>query len=650
MSQIITTCTRDCPNTCGLIAEVENGRVTALHGNPQHPVSRGFACRKCRDFVARAASPERILTPLRRQGNSWSEISWDAALDEIAERMLAIREQTGPEAILYYRGFAQRTALKLIGERLFNRFGGVTGLAGTLCGGTGQASQDLDFGTRISHDPLDYNHSRSLILWGRNPVVTGPALARLAADLRRRGGTVVLIDPVSSESRPLADLFIQPKPGSDAFLAMATAKLILQQEREDRTFLDQHSEGFDKYQQILDGFSMPELCRRCDVPQEQVAKLADLLTEQGPTAITLGWGMHRYEYAHLALRTIDALGAIAGTIGISGGGVSQGFDEYAPFAMDLTGDSWHPERRRLLMPRIGAEILEARDPQIEMIFVTAGNPAAMAPNTALVRQAFEQTPFVVVSGLFLDDTASMADIFLPSTTFLEEDDFVGSYGHSYVGPVNRAALPPGDCRSDFDIFCSLAQRFDFADEFRLSGAEWHQHLLAPVLAQGLDLNALRLGPVRLADVPAVPYLDRRFPTPSGKFRFLQAFDKPQAPVDPTHPLTLLSTAPPQWLCSEMTPADQQRPVELRLHPETAAAAGLREGNLAWVENEQGRVCGRVRLAQTERRDTLVFPRGKWLASGSSVNQLTGDAVSKVGSGASYYDTRVLIYPADESSS
>ena len=648
MPSIVTTCTRDCPNTCGLLATVENGRVTALRGNPEHPVSRGFACRKCRDFVARASDPERILTPLRRRGDAWTAIGWEEALDEIAERMLAIRAQHGPEAILYYRGFAQRTALKLIGERFFNRFGGVTGLSGTLCGGTGQASQDLDFGNRISHEHLDYLNSRCLILWGRNPVVTGPTLARIATDLRRRGDTVVLIDPVASESRSLADLFIQPKPGSDAYLAMATAKWILQEGLEDRDFIENHSEGFAGYRQILDSFSLNELCRRCDVPLEQITALAELLCRRQPAGIALGWGMHRYRHAHLALRTIDALGAIAGNIGLSGGGVSQGFDEYAPFDMELTGDAWHPERRRLPMPRIGADILAASDPGIEMIFVTAGNPVAMAPNAALVQQAFEQTPFVVVAGLFLDDTARTADLFLPTTTFLEEDDFVGSFGHSYVGPVNRAVAPPGQCRSDFDIFRALAQRFDFAEEFRQSAEAWQQRLLAPVLAQGLELADLRRGPVRLANVPAVPYRDRRFPTPSGKFRFLREFDAPPAAApDNGHPLHLLSISPPQWLCSEMTPADQKQPMEIRLHPDTAATAGLSDGTLAWVENARGRVCGRVKLAEGERRDTLVFPRGKWSDSGSSVNLLTEDGVSQVGNGATYYDTRVRIYPAKD---
>lgn len=647
MPRIITTCTRDCPNTCGLIAETDNNRVVSLRGNPDHPVSRGIACRKCRNFLDRASSPERILFPLRREGRSWKKIDWDSALDEIAEKMLSIRSAHGPEAILFYRGFAQRTALKLLGERFFNLFGGVTGLEGTLCGGTGQASQDLDFGTRISHEPLDYYNSRALILWGRNPVVTNPTLARIASDLRRRGDRVVLIDPVASESRPLADLHIRPRPGSDAYLALATAKRILALGREDRDFIDNCSEGFEGFRRILDGFSAEELYRLCDVPQEQIEKLASILTESQPTAIALGWGMHRYEYAHLALRCVDALGAVAGIIGVSGGGVSQGFDEYAPFDMELTGDNLHPDRRRLMMPRIGADLLAARNPKIEMAFVTAGNPVAMAPNASLVRKAFEQIPFVVVAGLFLDDTAQTADIFLPATTFLEEEDFVGSYGHSYVGPVNRAVSPPGDCRSDFDIFRALAERFDFADEFCCSHEQWLQRLLVPVLTQGNDLDTLRRSPVRL-DVPAVPYADRRFPTPSGKFQFLQTFDAPQPqPVNNEHQLHLLSIAPPQWLCSEMTPAEQGEPAIFRLHPDTAAAAGLGDGDLAQIENERGRIVGRVRLSPAERRDTLVFPRGKWMNSGSSVNLLTCDRVSKVGGGASYYDTRVRIAPFKE---
>ncbi|MBI1921262.1 MAG: molybdopterin-dependent oxidoreductase [Geobacter sp.] len=646
LQEVITTCTRDCPNACGLIARVEKGKVLSLVGNPRHPVSRGFACRKCAAFLKRAYSPERILTPLKREGAAWRRIGWDAALDEIAGRMTDIRDRQGPEAILYYRGFAQRTALKLLNDRFFNLFGGVSGTRGTLCGGTGQAGQDLDFGRRISHDPADLQNSRSLVMWGRNPAATNPYLLPAMAKVRREGGRVILIDPVRSETAALCDQHIRPAPGSDAYLAMAAAKVILSREEEDADFLADQSEGFTKYREIIEVFTLDELASLCDVSIAGIESLADLLTRQRPTAILLGWGLHRWEYGHQTVRCIDALGVIAGIIGIPGGGVSQGFEEYAPYDLSWTGDGLHPERRRLLMPMIGEEILTARDPEIEMIFVTAGNPVCQAPNSPKVKAAFEKTPFKVVAGHFLDDTAQQADIFLPTTTFLEEQDVVASYGHNYVGPVNRAIEPLGECRSDFDIFRGLASRFPFAAEFDRPAEEWLALLLSPLLAQEIPMEELRQGPVRLPDAPMVPYVDRVFPTPSGRFRFITRFEAPLRKRDEAYPYHLLSVSPSDWLCSELTPNEQGDLTEVRINPEVARKHGLSDGKPARIVSRVGSTVGQIRISENEREDTVVFPRGKWLASGSSANMLTQDLVSKAGNGAPYYETTVRLEPAD----
>jgi anaerobic selenocysteine-containing dehydrogenase len=649
--EVVTTCTRDCPNSCGLIAQVDQGRVVLLRGNPHHPLNQGGACHKAQKFVQRAYSADRILTPLRRDRKSgaWQRISWDSALDEITGRMKDIKDQYGAEAILYYRGFAQRTALRLLNERFFNLFGRVTGTYGTLCGGTGQASQNLDFGCRISHDPLDYAHSYSLILWGRNPVATNPYLLPIIARIRREGGSVILIDPVASESKRICDVHIQPAPGKDAFLAMATAKRILELGREDREFLESHSQGFSGFKRILDSFTIEELAQACDVSLQQIELLADVLLEQKPTGILLGWGLHRWEYAHHMIRSIDALGALAGLIGVNGGGVSQGFEEYAPYDLDWSGDSLHPDRRKLLMPLIGEEIQKAQDPPIQMIFVTAGNPLCMAPNTEKVAAAFAQVPFIVVAGHFLDDTAEQADIFLPSTTFLEEKDIVASYGHNYVGPVNRAIPPLGESRSDFELFQSLAVRFPFGPEFNRSVEEWLTLLLDPLLAQGVTLEELWAGPVRLPGAPMVPYSDRKFATPSGKFQFMTEFDsrtrlEAEEGKDGKvgYPYHLMSVSPSDWLCSEMTPSDQTELTEILIHPEEATKLNLVDGDLVRVISSVGETKARLKLDSGQRQDTIVFPRGRWAKSGSSVNLLTRDIVSKVGNGAPYYETKVRI--------
>jgi anaerobic selenocysteine-containing dehydrogenase len=645
--EIITTCTRDCPNSCGLVATVEQGRVTGLRGNPRHPLTRGQACHKCMRFVARAYSPERVLTPLKKNAaGEWRPVSWPDALEEMAARLAGTVERYGPEGILYYRGFAQRTALKLFNERFFNLIGGVTGTRGTLCGGTGQASQNLDFGCRISHDPLDHLNSNSLVLWGRNPVATNPTLAAIAGKLRSQGAPVALIDPVASESRRLCDLYIQPAPGRDVFLAMAVAKLILERGQQDEAFLAERSEGFAAYDRILAAYSPEELLRLCDVPRREAEKLYDMLVNHYPTAICLGWGFHRWAHAHYAIRAVDALGAIAGIVGVSGGGVSQGFEEYAAFDWGVTLDHLHPGRRRLLMPLIGREMAAAQDPPLGMAVITAGNPVCQAANSARVADALRRIPFVAYVGHFLDDTAQCADIFLPTTTFLEEEDVTGSYGHNFIGPVNPAVLPPGEAKSDFTIFQELAGRFPFAGEMAGSAAEWLERLLQPVISRGVPLAEIRRGPVRLPEAPYVPYADGRFPTPSGRYRFMGEFSPPPSwRPDPEYPYQLMSVAPYEWLCSETTPAEQGELTPIRVHPEEAAKCGAGEGEEVTVVSRVGRTGARLVLDPRQRRDVVVFPRGRWLGSGSSANLLTPDLVSEVGEGAPFYEARVRLEKA-----
>lgn len=640
--EVITTCTRDCTNTCGLVATVENGVVTNLRGNPKHPVNRGRVCHKCARFVKRVYSPERVRTPLRRKGSAWERISWADALDEIAEKMEKIKEHFGSEAILYYQGFGERTALKLLNNRFFNLFGGVTTLNGTLCGGTGQAAQELDFGRRVSHDPLDHLNSKSMILWGRNPVVTNINLLPIIREIRKKGAPVILIDPVASESRSICDYHIQPAPGRDAYLAMGAAKIILARGAQDVDFLTRHSEGFEQFRKILDSFTVEELAFYSDVPVAQIEFLAGILIKQKPTSILLGWGLHRWENAHYTIRSIDALGAIAGNIGAAGGGVSQGFDEYGSYDLNWLGNDLNPSRRKFLMPLIGEEILEAQKPPVEMIFVTAGNPVCMAPDSKKVAEAFAKTPFVVVAGHFLDDTAGYADLFLPVTTFLEEKDLVAGFGHSYVGPVNRVIEPLGESRSDFAIFQALAEKFSFAGEFKRSLEDWLSLLTAPLLDRGVALEELFKGPVRVPDAPMVPYDGRIFPTVSEKFMFLTEFEAPKKNSDPEFPFHLMSVMAHDWIGSELTLSEQSELLVVRMNAQEGLQFGFSNGDTVRIVSRNGEISARLRLDDRQRRDIIVCPRGGWIQAGRGVNVLTKSLVSKVGNGTPYFETKVNV--------
>ncbi|ADU62160.1 MULTISPECIES: molybdopterin-dependent oxidoreductase [Pseudodesulfovibrio] len=645
--RIITTCTRDCPNACGLVASVEDGRLVRLVGDPDHPLTNGIACHKTVKYIDRVYSPERITHPMLRRHGRWERATWNEALDLIAKRIRRIVEESGPEAILYYQGYGERTALKLLHRYFFNLLGGVTTLRGSLCGGAGQGAQNLDFGERVSHDPLDHRNSRSMVLWARNPASTNISLVPIIRDIRKRGGSVIVIDPAHTRSAALADHHIRPKPGHDGYLAMAAAKLILSAGAEDREFINHFSEGYEQFRAILDRHGVAELCAMAGVSTADAVILANTLMAQKPTSILLGWGLHRYENAHHLIRAVDALGAVSGNIGVAGGGVSQGFEEYGPFDQHYWGDTLNPPRRTLLIARVGEELLNATDPKIRMIFVTAANPLCMAPNTAKVTEAFDSAEFVVYSGHFMDDTADHAQVFLPATTFLEEDDVTASYGHNYVGPVNRVIEPVGECRSEFRMFHELAARFPFADRFRRSEEEWLHDLCAPIWAMGCDLPALRRGAFRL-DAPMVPYVDKNFPTPSGKFRFMNEFTPSELPRhDPEFPYRLLTIAPHGSICSERTMADHAPLPEIVLNTGEAAENGMIDNDLVLVRSPVGQVRARLKVDPDQRPDVAVAERGGWTKAGHGLNLLTRDMVSAVGQGTPFYETAVAITPCPQ---
>jgi anaerobic selenocysteine-containing dehydrogenase len=632
-----TACTRDCPNTCSLLAKVVDGRVVSLSGDPDSPTNHGRVCRKCPGFVKRAYDPARILHPLVKSGGHLKRASWGEALDLVAGR-LAELAASDPESILYYQGFGSRTALKLVNRRLFNLLGPATLTKGTICGGAGQGAQDLDYGTRISHDINDHRNSALMVLWGRNPASTSLNLLPVMKRLRETGRPVVLIDCVSTQSVKLCDLHLAPKPGRDSHLALALARLVFEAGREAGPFLAERCQNLEAYRRIVFSETLEARARACDLRPEAIESLAGLMMDNHPVSFVLGWGLHRWQRSHITLRAIDALGAVLGSIGVPGGGVSQGFEEYQPYDWSVWGDQLQPpDRRRLFMPLLGQELDQA-DPPIRLAVFTAGNPVAMLPDASRVQAAIARIPFKVVGGHFLDDTAQLADVFFPATTFLEEDDVVASYGHSRICPVNQAVEPLGEAKSDFDLFMGLGARLGLPD-YVLPRATWLERIMAPTLKMGVELSAIIGGGAWQPDIPHVPYQDGLFPTPDGKFNLLDEY-APPADHDPERRFALMSVAPAEWLCSEIRPAEHPGRLPVILSPAAASELALSEGEIVWVHNARGRVKAQVKLSPEMRPDLVVVPRGGWGSSGCNVNVLTKALVTVVGMGTPYYETRV----------
>jgi anaerobic selenocysteine-containing dehydrogenase len=637
--ELRTICNRDCPDACGIVATVEDGRVTRLAGDPDHPVTRGFLCYRTSHFLARQYAPDRLTTPLLRgKDGALRPIAWDDALDLVAERLTTIRRESGPPAIFHYRSGGTLGILTALTDYFFARFGPCTSKRGDICSGAGDAAQLLDFGDEESHDLFDLLASRRIILWGKNPVVSGPHLLPVLRDARARGARLTLVDPVRHKTASLVDAYWQPRPAGDFALAMATARLLFERGHTDPDAA-RYCDGFDGFRALAMRHSVDGWCRDADVPAAAAEDLAAALADR-PCAILVGWGMARRTVGAAIVRALDALGAVSGNLGIAGGGVSYYFKRRGAFDTSFVSAAGAPPRT-VCEPLFGGDVLALRDPPIRAVWVTCGNPVAMLPESETVARALATREFVVVTDSFLTDTARLAHLVLPTTTLLEADDLVGAYGHHWIGAARPVVAPEGGARSDLEILQGLAARVGLGEAMAGDARSWKRRVIRPeAVAAGATLEALEERPVRNPIVGKVLFADRRFPTESGRVQLIQ-----EAPAaisedgDEDYPLSLLSLSTERSQSSQWArPLDG--PLPATVHPD--AVPGIPDGATARLASRIGSIVVRVRHDSQQRRDVVIVPKGGHHHDGRCANALVRARTTDLGEGGALYDERVRI--------
>jgi anaerobic selenocysteine-containing dehydrogenase len=644
--RIRTACNRDCPDACSIVATVEDGRVVRIQGDRDHPVTRGFLCYRTSHFLERQYHPERLTTPLHRQGGALAPVSWDEALDIAASAMLRIRSESGPAAILHYRSGGSLGLMKHLSDYFFERFGPTSMKTGDICSGAGDAAQLTDFGDEDSNDLLDLLHSRTIVLWGKNPHVSNVHLLPVLKQARARGAQIVLIDPVHHRGAELSDLYVQPRPGGDIALAFGVARLLFERNATDPA-ASAYCDHLDDFRARAMSRGVDAWAALADVRPDEIAAVTELYCQR-PAAIQVGWGMQRKTQGSATVRMLDALCAISGNLGVRGGGVSFYFKRRGAF--DTSFIRGAPAAPRLLMePRLGAEILAARDPEIRMVWVTAGNPVVALPESLTVKRALETRELTVVVDQFLTDTARAAHLVLPTTTMLEDDDLVGAYGHHWLNEVRPVALRPAGVKTDYEIVQELARRVGLGEDqdFARSAEDWKRRLLGKVAPRGASLEAIRDGHVRNPLAPEVLFADRKFPTATGRVNLIHdvAIDEPAADV--TRPLFLMALSTEKAQCAQWAQTPAGMPGEhaiATVHPE--AAPGFADGDLAVVESAIASLTVRLRFDARQRRDVLLMPKGGWLSSGQCANTLVPARVTDAGGCAVYYDTPVRLLAAN----
>jgi anaerobic selenocysteine-containing dehydrogenase len=688
-------CPHDCPDTCALRTTVRDGVAVRIAGDPDHPPTAGVLCTKVSRYLERVYSPDRLTVPLRRTGPKGSgrfePASWDEALSAIAARLSTIAARDAQRIVPYsYAGTMGLVQGDGMGQRFFHALG-ASRLDRTICSSPGIHALQYTLGAPVGMDVERFVDAKLLLIWGSNPITSSVHFWALAQQAKRRGARLVAIDPYRTATAERCDVHIALRPGTDGALALGIVRELARQGLVDRGWVDAHTVGVEALLARADAWTPERVAATCGIPAEQLVALARDYGTIAPAAIRLNYGMQRTRGGANAVRLVAGLPALVGAWRHPAGGMllsASGhfnLDLAAWQRPDLLGER---QPRTINMVTIG-EALRAADPPIEALVVWNANPVAVAPDSTAVRRGFAREDlFTVVIEQFMTDTADHADWVLPATSQLEHFDLHKTYGHRWW-LVNRPAIAPlGEALPNSEVFRRLAARMGLdhpalratdeelaADALDVDDPRLPAPLAAAVAAHPNDrlaakraaLAALtRIGYAKLA-VPEAAFARGGFPTPSGKVEFTsarlaaQGLDplgdhlppRESAEADPAlaarYPLAMISPPARHFMNSTFVNIESLRRTEgepaVDLHPADAAARGLVDGARVRVYNDRGAFLARLRVGERTRPGVAVgwgiwWP--KLAPGGHNVNAVTGQALTDLGRGPTFYDCLVEV--------
>lgn len=653
-----SVCPFDCPDCCGLLVEINNGRVVRVSGDPEHPFTRGFLCAKMNHYARSVHSPQRLTLPLLRCGPkgaaNFQPISWEEALDRISSNWQGIIAEHGAEAILPYSyagtmGIVQRNA----GHAFFHRLGASL-LDRGICSPAKGCGWSAVMGSTPAPHPHEVQHSDLIILWSSNAAATNIHFLQGVKEAKKRGAKVWLIDLYPHQSAAVADEFFALKPGSDAALALGLMHILVRDGLCDEAFIAAKVQGFSELKaRVLPEYPPATVSQITGLETAQLEQIArDYASARAPF-ISIGGGVSRYTNGAMSVRTIVALPAIVGAWAKRGGGCTTGISSGAAFAMERIErpDLLHGRPRTINMSQLGRALTLEQNPPIKSLFVYSSNPAAVAPDqNQVVRGLSRDDLFTVVHERFMTDSARYADIVLPAASSLETSDIYRSYGHYGVQRSRPLVAPPGEVKSNLEVFSLLAKSMGFREKFfDLHADNLIEQLIDrhnPWWAK-VDFAALAAGRMVELSPPHVP----QFQTPSGRIELLN----PQlAEVLPRHlplaesqfPLQLVTAPAMKTLNSTFFEREElHNQMCVSLNPAEIEQRGLKDGQQVLVWNELGEVEFFLRADAQIPTGLVVAPGVYWqkFAPGkSTVNALTAQKLTDLGGGSTFYDNRVEV--------
>ncbi|MGL5694764.1 MAG: molybdopterin-dependent oxidoreductase [Peptostreptococcaceae bacterium] len=659
MKIISQGCTLDCFDACKLNIYVDGDEVIKIEGDKNHPYTKGFICNKGRAHLERLSHKDRIYTPLLKVNDRWIEISFEEAIKIMATKLMEYKEKYSSQSVMYYEQYGNGSLLKSIGDIFFNFYGGVSKQKGGPCWSAGIKAQEYDFGDVRGHALEDMKNSKSIFIWGKNPAYTTIHTMQMLKQAKNGGAKIIVIDPIKTTTANISDYHIQVNPGTDGALAMAMTKIIIESNLQDEEYISKNVLGYEEYKAYLDTLDLAYLSTECGIKIEIIKELALIYSEKY-SSIWLGYGMQKYKNGGNTIRAIDALGAITGQIGYTGGGINYANKVY-PDVLNLDPYESHTyaHNREFYVNKLSEFIDNLNNNNkevvdndyIKMAVIVKSNLLNQLPDLNKLEKSFESIEFKVCFDMFMTDTASKCDLFIPCTTTLESEDLLfSSMSNPYLTYNEKAIKPKNMLMDEYYFFRELAKVMNIKSYPQVSKEEYLTKVIEPLKNVDKDISLNKIKDDYITIHNSVPWSDYKFKTKSGKFEIyssqLKALGISPIPIY-TKPekkdkdqLRLITNHHRETLFSQHY-MDKKGISQAYINEKMAMIRNIAEKEIVYLRSKNGEIEVEINIDNNIKDGIVKMYVGWWKKHGNP-NFVTSSDISDIGGQVTYNETFVDI--------
>ena len=667
MKKISHGCTLDCADCCKFNVYVKNDDIIKIEGDKEHPYTKGFICKKGLAHLKRLNHSKRIYKPLIKINDKWKEIEFDEAINIMVKKLSYYKSKFGSKSVLYYEQYGNGTVLKSIGEKFFNFYGGVSLSKGGPCWSAGIAAQKLDFGDSRSHSLEDMLNSKNIFVWGKNPANTTIHTMQMIKRAKKKGSKIIVIDPIETATAKLADKYIKIKANGDKALALAMGQIIIKNKLYDEKYIKLYVNGFEEYKSYILSLNIKDLSKECGVEIYTIEELVKLYCQKYST-ILLGFGMQKYKNGGMTIRLIDALGAITGQIGFSGGGVNYANKVYPKILNTDPYDSEKFSNNRYYYTNEISEFIEkcnlgntyykndifinheddkgdyGLNIPIKMAIITKSNLLNQLANINNLKRALSKVEFKVCFDMFITDTVKECDLFIPVTSQLESEDLLfSSMMNPYLVYNEKILEPQEKLMDEYYFFMEVAKRLKMSNYPIVTKKEYLEKVIYPLKNINSDISLEYLKNNYFTLHKDVAWSDKNFVNESGKFEIINCEEIKKFEANKykdISKLRLLTNHGRDSLSSQHFMDDDGIAIAY-INEKEAKRSNINNNEIIYLKSENGQIKVKINIDKSIGDNIIMMFVGWWERHGNP-NFLTNSGISDIGGQITYNETFVEI--------